>query len=89
MSVRGLQTLLVTTLTDRHRQEALLRGCPTAYEGFELSDREVAVLLRIQAATLEEFAHQAHWLYYGEDLTLEGDQPIQRRSPAVPKRVSA
>lgn len=89
MSVRGLQTLLVTTLTDRQRKDALLRGCPTAYEGFELSDREVSVLLRIQAATLEEFAQQAHWIFYSEDLTLECDQPIQRRLPAVRKRASA
>jgi hypothetical protein len=89
MSVRGLQTLLATTLTDRQRKDALLRGCPTAYEGFELSAREVIVLMRIQAATLEEFAQQAHWLFYGEDLTLECDQPLQRRTPAVRKRVSA
>jgi hypothetical protein len=89
MSVRGLQTLLVTTLTDRQRKDALLSGCPTAYEGFELSDREVSALLHIEAATLEEYALQAHRLFYGEDLTLECDQPLQRRSPAPHKRASA
>ncbi len=89
MSVRGLQTLLVTTVTDRQRKDALLCGCPTAYEGFELSDREVSALMHIQAATLEEFAHQAHRLFYGEDLALEGDQPIQRRQPAARRRASA
>ncbi len=89
MSVRGLQTLLVTTVTDRQRKDALLGGCPTAYDGFDLSDREVVALMRIQAATLEEFAHQAHRLFYGEDLALECDQPAQRRKLVVRKRASA
>lgn len=89
MSVRGLQTLLITTVTDRQRKDALLRGCPTAYDGFELSDHEILALLDIQAATLEDFAFQAHRLFYGEDLILECEQPIQRRAPAVRKRVSA
>jgi hypothetical protein len=89
MSVRGLQTLLVTTLTDRQRKDALLSGCPTAFEGFELSDREVWALMHIQATTLEEFALQAHRLFYGEDLSLECDQPLQRHPQPARKRASA
>jgi len=89
MSVRGLQILLVTTVADRQRKDALLEGCPTAYEGFELSEREVLALMRIQAATLEEFARQAHRLFYGEDLALECDHPARRGKPAARKRASA
>jgi hypothetical protein len=77
VSNRGLQTLLITALTDQRRKEALLQGCPTAYEGFDLSAGEIGDLLEIQAETLIEFAQQAHWLLYGEDLSREDDSAAQ------------
>ena len=73
MSTRGLQTLLATTLTDQQRRELLLKRCPAAYDGFDLSVHELTDLLAIEAQTLEEFAAQAHSLFYGEDLEREGD----------------
>jgi hypothetical protein len=73
MSVRGLQTLLIIAITDRGRTEALLQGCPTAYEGFDLSVGEIQDLMRIQANTLSDFALQAHRLLYSEDLNLDED----------------
>jgi hypothetical protein len=71
MSARGLQTLLATTLTDQQRRELLLNHCPAAYDGFDLSVHEMSDLLAIEAQTLEEFAAQAHCLFYGEDLAVE------------------
>jgi hypothetical protein len=76
MSARGLQTLLATTLTDQQRRELLLSRCPTAYDGFDLSILELTDLLTIQAGTLEEFAAQAHSLFYGEELARD-DAPTQ------------
>ena len=67
MSAHGLQTLLVTALTDRALRETLLDGAPAAYIHFELSAGEVAGLQIIRAVTLEDYARQAHWLFYGED----------------------
>ena len=71
MSVRGLQTLLVMALTDRRQAEALLRGSPAAYEGFDLSAGEIQNLGRIRAESLADYARQAHLLLYHEDLALE------------------
>ncbi len=82
MSVRGLQTLLVTTLTDRRHKDLLLSHCPVAYEGFDLSAPERADLLNIEARTLEEYALQAHLLFYGEDLTQTGGVPVYERLSA-------
>jgi hypothetical protein len=67
MSAHGLQTLLVTALTDRALRETLLDGAPAAYTHFELSADEVAGLQNIRAVTLEDYARQAHCLFYGED----------------------
>ena len=67
MSAHGLQTLLVTALTDRALRETLLDGAPAAYTHFELSTEELAGLLNIRALTLEDYARQAHCLFYGED----------------------
>ncbi len=69
MSVRGMQTMLATALTDRRHREAVLCGAPESYTQFDLSDDEVKVLCTIQATTLEEFALAAHKIYYGEDLS--------------------
>lgn len=71
MSVRGLQTLLIIALTDRRHAEALLRGNPTAYDGFDLSVNEIQHLTRIQAESLADYARQAHALLYEEDLSQE------------------
>jgi hypothetical protein len=66
MSDRAVQTLLITALTDRQRRDALLQGCPTAYEGFDLSDDEIRTLMTIHVDTLAAFAEQAHWFLYQE-----------------------
>jgi hypothetical protein len=76
MSVRGLQTLLATSLTDLGRKDLLLSRCPAAYEGFDLSTHELADLMSIEAQTLEEYALQAHRLFYGEDLSSPEEPPI-------------
>jgi hypothetical protein len=67
MSAYGLQTLLVNAVTDRALRARLLADAPTAYSPFELSAAEIAGLRNIRASTLEEYAHQAHCLFYGED----------------------
>ena len=89
MSVRGLQTLLIIALTDRRQAEALLHGSPTAYEGFDLSAGEVRDLMNIQAKSLAEFAQQAHWLLYQEDLSQETDRPLVQHAPALTERPCA
>ena len=86
MSARGLQTLLVSTLTDRGRKDALLHGSATAFDGFDLSAGEIADLLSIRAETLEDFALHAHALFYGEDLLLEEEPLDIRRAGALPVR---
>ncbi len=75
MSTRGLQTMLALIVTDPSRKTALLHGSPTAYEGFDLSEQERQSLLAIKADALEDYAYQAHKLFYGEDLrATEGGQ---------------
>ncbi len=71
MSTRGLQSLLATTLTEAARKDLLLRRSPAAYDGFDFSPEERRCLLAIEARTLEDFAAQAHRLFYGEDLLAE------------------
>ena len=68
MSTRGLQMMLALILTDPNRKTALLHGSPAAYEGFDLSEQERQSLLAIKADALEDYAYQAHKLFYGEDL---------------------
>jgi hypothetical protein len=89
MSVRGLQTLLIIALTDRRQADALLRGNPTAYEGFDLSAVEIRDLMNIQAKSLAEFAQQAHWLLYKEDLSQEPDPPVVHHAPILTERPCA
>ena len=89
MSVRGLQTLLIIALTDRRQADALLRGSPTAYEGFDLSAGEIRDLMNIQAKSLAEFAQQAHWLLYNEDLSQDSDPPIVQHTPILTERPCA
>jgi hypothetical protein len=89
MSVRGLQTLLIIAVTDRGRTEALLQGRATAYEGFDLSAGEIQDLMRIQAASLTDFARQAHQLLYCEDLSEEEQTPAVHQPAAVPRRSCA
>jgi hypothetical protein len=81
MSAYGLQTLLVTAVTDWALRARLLADAPTAYSPFELSAAEIAGLRNIRASTLEEYARQAHCLFYGED-PLTGE-PI---TAALPRR---
>jgi hypothetical protein len=80
MSTRGLQVLLADSLTDPRRLDALLRGCPTAFEGCDLSPAEVTDLRGIGAQSFIDFAAQAHRLFYGEDLTQE-EEPLFLRRP--------
>jgi hypothetical protein len=89
MSVRGLQTLLIIALTDRRHAEDLLRGCPTAYEGFDLSASEIRDLMHIQAKSLADFAQQAHWLLYHEDLRQEIDPAVVQHTPVLTERPCA
>jgi hypothetical protein len=89
MSARGLQTLLVSTLTDRGRKDALLHGSVAAFDGFDLSAGEIADLLSIRAETLEDFALHAHALFYGENLLLDEEPLDIRRAGALPERASA
>ncbi|HUS14482.1 MAG TPA: hypothetical protein VM536_05610 [Chloroflexia bacterium] len=92
MSVRGLQTLLVMVVTDRHRQQALLEGCPTAYAGADLSEAEVTALRGLPATSLEDFARRAHYLFYGEELTAEEAppwRPARVPAPAARRRRAA
>jgi hypothetical protein len=67
MSTHGLQTLLITAVTDRALCDSLLGGAPGVYAHFELSAAERAGLQNIRALTLEDYARQAHCLFYGED----------------------
>ncbi len=76
MSTRGLQMMLALTVTDPGRKAALLGGSPTAYEGFDLSAPEQQALLGIKAEALEDYAYQAHKLFYGEDLLADGGHGI-------------
>ena len=85
MSARGLQTLLATTLTDQQRRELLLKRSPAAYDGFDFSVHELTDLLAIEARTLEEFAAQAHTLFYGEDLAADGDVSSSARLIMLPE----
>jgi hypothetical protein len=80
MSTRGLQVLLADSLTDPRRLDALLRGCPTAFEGCDLSPAEVTDLRGIGAHDFTDFAAKAHRMFYGEDLTLE-EEPLFLRRP--------
>ena len=89
MSVRGLQTLLIIALTDRRQAEALLRGSPTAYEGFDLSANEIRDLSEIEAKSLAEFAQQAHWLLYREDLSQEIDPLVVQHATGLTERPCA
>ena len=66
MSARAIQTLLLAALTDRRREVALLDGCLSAYDGFELSSEEIKTLSSIQHETLAAYAAQAHLLLYDE-----------------------
>ena len=89
MSVRGLQTMLIIALTDRRQADALLRGNPTAYEGFDLSAGVIRDLMNIQAKSLPEFAQQAHWLLYQEDLSQETDPPVLQHAQVLSERPCA
>lgn len=89
MSVRGLQTLLIIALTDRRQAEALLGGSSTAYDGFDLSAGEIRDLMNIQAKSLADFAQQAHWLLYQEDLSQETDPPVIQHASALTERPCA
>lgn len=80
MSVRGMQTMLATAVTDRRHREALLCGTPESYTQFDLSADEVKALQTIQANSLEEFALAAHQIFYGEDLTSIRPLRTERRS---------
>ena len=84
MSAYGLQTLLVTAVTDRALRARLLDGAHAAYTQFELSAAEIAGLRNITASGLEEYARQAHCLFYGEDLL--ADEPITA-IPRFPQRL--
>jgi hypothetical protein len=75
MSASGLQTLMVTAVTDRELRNHLLDGDLTACAAFELSAEEIVGLQTITASTLEDFARQAHCLFYGEDPLADASSP--------------
>ncbi len=70
MSARGMQMLIASSIVDRRQQAALLERRSEAYMGFDLTDEEIDALLSIDAATLQEFAWRAHFLFYREKLSL-------------------
>ncbi|HOQ97203.1 MAG TPA: Franean1_4349 family RiPP [Anaerolineae bacterium] len=63
MTHQGLSEVIGTALVDEQFRQALLSNPGEAIASFDLASDEVNALVRIRAATLEQFAEQlASWL---------------------------